>query len=148
MRGLIAVPLDSKATSKGPLKTRLSIEASLQLGKVMVVIPTGVTCDNGAQVGIHLIDLQTGMDTLHPHLGIPTILHLHLIIHKEGTIRHLPGPIETERYLKGQAGYPKDLMALPLRETLVKDYRICKPIVRVVLIRTSGVPSLLSPFKI
>lgn len=133
---------------EGPVKIHLSIEASLLLGKVMVVIPTGVTCDKGAQVGIHLIDLQTGMDTLHPHPGIPTIIHLHLIIHKEGTIRRLPGPIETERYLKGQAGHPKDLMALPLRETLVKDHRIFQPIVRVVLIRMSGVPSLTSPFKI
>ena len=63
---------------EGPVKIHLSIKASFLKGKVMVVIPTGVTCDKGARVRICRIDHQTSMDTLHPHPGIPTILHLHL----------------------------------------------------------------------
>ena len=90
----------------------------------MVVIRIGATRVKEALAWICHTGHQISTDTQHPHPGIPTILLLHLITHKKGIIRHLPGPTETERYFKGQVGHPKDLMALWLREIQVKDHNI------------------------
>ena len=111
-------------------KTFLNTEASHQSGKDLhAIMPTVVSLDKGALVGICHIDHRTGIDTLHQCLGIPAcpvIHHLHPIIPQRGIFQHLPGFLEKRRSLKGKVGHPKEMMAKRPCRTGVKDPRICR----------------------
>ena len=123
---------------EGPVKIHLSIEASLQLGKVKVVIPTGVTCDKGARIGICPIDHHTGMDTLHPHPGIPTILHLHLIIPGSRVLSAPPWSYRVREVSQRSDGSPQRFDATTATHNTGQRPPFCQPIIRIVLIRMSG----------